>query len=117
MANIYLTHRAIKDLKKVQSFSKKEWGKKIADSYIENIQNSLNLLESNPKLLISNPQISSYFKLYQVKSHWLVCHVVKNDIYILTVKHISMNLLERLKILQPTLESEAKILASRLKNK
>ncbi len=115
MANIHLTHRALKDIQNIHDYSTEEWGKKRADQYIDDLQSALTLLEHSPKLLKINTQISNVFVTYNTQRHWLICDTVKDDIYVLTVKHISMNLLDRLKDLQPTLEQEAKILSNRLK--
>jgi toxin ParE1/3/4 len=117
MANIRLTHRALSDLQDIYDFSINEWGKNTAEKYLEGIQGIFELLKDNPDILINKPQISNRYKAYQIKSHWLICDILGDDIYILTIKHISMNLLERLNELEPTLEEEVKTLYSNLEKR
>lgn len=94
----------------IYAFSVEKWGEKTAERYLDQIQDSLLLLEENPKLLLQKPEISNRFKLYQTGAHWLVCDMLGNDIFVLTIKHLSINLLDRLKTLEPTLEEEVNIL-------
>ncbi|KOF04158.1 hypothetical protein OB69_04035 [Roseivirga seohaensis subsp. aquiponti] len=110
MAQIHLTDRALLDIEDIYGFSVENWGEKTAERYLDQIQDSLLLLEENPKLLLQKPEISNRFKLYQTGAHWLICDVVDNDIFVLTIKHLSMNLLDRLKTLEPTLEEEVSFL-------
>lgn len=117
MSEIHLTHRALEDLQDIYDYSVKEWGKSVADKYLDEIQTVLILLQENPGLLKITSQISNRFKTYPLKRHWLICDVIDSDIYILTIRHVSMNLLERLKKLAPSLEQEALALYKRLKNK
>ncbi len=56
------------------------------------------------------PQISKHFLAYQSGSHWLVCDKSEQDVFVLTVKHVSTNLFENLNELEPTLLKEMDIL-------
>ena len=53
--------------------------------------------------------------MYYVQKHCVICDVVEDTIFVLTIRHISMNLLERLKELEPNLDEEAKALHKKLK--
>ena len=117
MAEIHLTHRALEDLQDIHDYSAKEWGKSVADKYLNEFQNALVLLRENPGLLKVTPQVSSRFRAYPLKRHWLICDVIENDIYVLAVRHVSMDLFERLKKLAPSLEHEALALYKRLKDR
>lgn len=117
MPEIHLTHRALDDIQDIHNYSVKKWGKSVADKYLNEIQGTLILLQENPGLLRTTSQISSRFKAYPIKKHWLICDVIDSDIYILTIRHVSMNLLERLKKLSPSLEHEALALHKRIKKK
>ena len=114
MAHTYLTDRAFLDIEEIYAYSVEHWGEKTAERYLSQLEEALKLLEESPKLLLQKPEISERFKLYQTGSHWLICDVVGDDIYILTIKHLSMNLLQRLKAMEPTLEEEANILYQKL---
>ena len=117
MANIHLTHRALEDLQDIYEYSIREWGETVADTYLNDIQEFLLLLETNPRLLRVNTNISSRFKIHQVRNHWLVCDLIGEEIYVLTVKHMSMDLIDRLKELEPFLEQEATTLFKELKKR
>uniref|UniRef100_UPI0040485C42 type II toxin-antitoxin system RelE/ParE family toxin n=2 Tax=Roseivirga sp. TaxID=1964215 RepID=UPI0040485C42 len=110
MVQIHLTDRAFLDIEEIYEYSIAKWGEKTAERYLDQIQDSLLLLEENAKLLLQKPEISNRFKLYQTGSHWLICDVLGNDIFVLTIEHLSMNLLERLRTLESTLEEEVNFL-------
>lgn len=115
MAKLLLTSRALDDMQDIYDYSVAEWGEQTALKYIRAIENIFSLLKENERLLKLNKKISSRFMVYPVKKHCLICDVVEDTIFVLTVKHASMNLLERLKELGPNLDEEAKILYKRLK--
>ncbi|WP_268122791.1 type II toxin-antitoxin system RelE/ParE family toxin [Roseivirga pacifica] len=117
MGAVYLTDRFFIDLQDIYDHSVKKWGEATAEKYLDAIQNSLLSLEENPELLLRKHQISKRLKLYPSGRHWLICDTVGDDIYALTIKHMSLNLVERLEVLQPTLEAEVKVLYDRLKRK
>lgn len=107
----------MEDLQDIYNYSIAEWGEQVADAYLNDIQELMLLLQSKPTLLRKNPQISSRFKSYLVKKHWLICEVIDEDIYVLTMKHMSMNLVERLNKLEPSLENEVISLFKELKTR
>lgn len=109
MANIRLTHRALRDIQSIHDYSIKQWGESRADQYLFDIESSLDLLKNSPKLLKINPLVSEVFVSYDIQKHWLICDIQRDDIFVLTVKHVSMNLLEILQDIQPLLEQEAEV--------
>ncbi|MEM9857121.1 MAG: type II toxin-antitoxin system RelE/ParE family toxin [Bacteroidota bacterium] len=110
MARVRLTHRALFDIEDILDYSKKEWGLSAAENYLFEIEKSFDLISKNPGILSTNSKISTRFKVYQVKKHWLICEVIRNDVFILTIKHMSMDLIKRLKELEPSLELEVETL-------
>jgi toxin ParE1/3/4 len=114
MKKIRLTDRAHYDLQEIERYSIQVWGKKIADRYIEDIQTTLSLLQEKPDLLRQNLQISSYFKFYRVREHFLVCDELKDFLLVLTIKHGQMDLPNRIEELEATLVEEAELLHQRL---
>lgn len=110
MKNLLLTSRALDDLQEIFEYSIAEWGEQTALKYMLGIADCFNLLQENEGLLKPNKNISSRFVVYPVQKHYLVCDIINDAICVLTVRHSSMNLLERLKKLEPTLDDEAKAL-------
>ena len=109
MTKILLTSRALDDIQKIYDYSLAEWGKKTASKYIKAFEDAFSLLQENKGLLKLNRRMSSRFIVYPVQKHYLICDVI-DDTIVLTVRHTSMNLLERLKKLEPNLDKEAKAL-------
>ncbi|MEA1785169.1 type II toxin-antitoxin system RelE/ParE family toxin [Arenibacter sp. GZD96] len=110
MKKLLLTSRTLDDLQEIYEYSAAEWGEQTALKYMPCIEDCFKLLQENEGLLKPNKNISSRFVVYPVQKHYLVCDIIKDAICILTVRHTSMNLLERLKKLEPTLDEEAKAL-------
>ena len=110
MTKILLTSRALDDIQEIYDYSLAEWGKKTASKYIKAFEDAFSLLQENKGLLKLNRRISSRFIVYPVQKHYLICDIIDDTIFVLTVRHTSMNLLERLKKLEPNLDKEAKAL-------
>lgn len=115
MKKLLLTDRALDDLQDIYEYSVDLWGEKIALRYLQALEECFSLLQSNTGLLKINKKISSRFIAYPIQKHILICDIINDAICILTVRHSSMNLMERLKELQPTLDEEAKALFKRIK--
>ncbi len=111
---VKLTDRAHLDLQEIEDYSVERWGRKTANRYLEDIQTALSLLQENPDLLRHKSDISTHFKFYRVREHFLVCTKLKDVLYVLTIKHGQMDLPTRLGELEPTLVQEADLLHQRL---
>jgi len=111
---VKLTDRAHYDLQEIENYSVQRWGRKTADRYLEDIQTALSLLQETPDLLRRKSDISSHFKFYRVREHFLVCTKLKNVLLVLTIKHGQMDLPHRIGELEPTLVQEAAVLHQRL---
>ncbi len=111
---IKLTDRAHYDLQEIEEYSIKRWGKKTANRYLEDIQTALSLLQEKPDLLRQKPHVSTHFKFYRVREHFLICVELKDFLLVLTIKHGQMDLPERIEELEPTLVKEADLLHQRL---
>lgn len=111
---VQLTDRAHYDLQDLEEYSLQRWGKKTANRYLEDIQTALSLLQDNPALLRHKTNISSHFKFYRVREHFLICVELKDVLLILTIKHGQMDLPNRIGELEPILLQEADLLHQRL---
>jgi plasmid stabilization system protein ParE len=111
---VKLTDRAHFDLQEIEDYSLQRWGRKVADRYLEDIQTALSLLQENPALLQDKSAISTHFKFYRVREHFLVCIKLKDVLLVLTIKHGQMDLSSRIGELEPTLVQEANLLYQRL---
>jgi plasmid stabilization system protein ParE len=93
------------------------WGKAVAEEYLNDLQQGLNRLWENPKLLRTKGGISPDFSFYRVREHFLVCTLSSDRVYVLTIKHGSMDLPTRLTELEPQLLQEAQLLRWALEKK
>ena len=114
MTKAIVTNRALDDLRAIRTYSVEEWGQTTADKYLDAFDAALQRLSEMPALLREEPQIASRLHFYRVHKHFLVCDMIGETIYFLTVIHGSMDLPERLADLQPTLALEVKLLHSKL---
>ncbi len=114
MNRLHLTSKTLDNLQEIYDYSVDKWDEKAAQKYIQYFEETFSLLKENKGLLKINKAISSRFKVYFVKKHCLICDIIADTIFVLTIKHTSLNILERLKELEPNLEEEVKILHKRI---
>jgi toxin ParE1/3/4 len=114
MKEIKLTDRAFDDLAEIENYSIDNWGKGVADEYIDGIESGLKLLHESSNLLQSFDEFSEKLKYYRVKKHFLICTETDDFIFVLTIKHIQMDIIELLNKLEPTLVKEVELLVQKM---
>ncbi len=114
MARLFLTERAIDDLAEIQAYSIESWGQQVADTYLAKFENTFELIRSSPDILRSKREFSGRLLFCRVEKHWHVCDTIGDDVYLLTIKHGSMDLPRRVAELEPQLTQEADLLYRRI---
>lgn len=109
-----LTRRAIEDLRQIERHSVKEWGRKVADKYLDDVTAALDRISQSPQLLQDNRVGIPGLSFYRIRRHVFVCDYRDNSVIVLTVIHTSMDLPARLLELESRLLTEAQILRARL---
>lgn len=109
-----LTRRAIEDLRQIERHSVKEWGRKVADEYLDDVTDALDRISQSPQLLQDDRVGIPGLSFYRIRRHVLVCDYRDNSVIVLTVIHTSMDLPARLLELESRLLTEAQILRARL---
>jgi plasmid stabilization system protein ParE len=109
-----LTRRAIEDLRQIEYRSVKEWGRKVADKYLDDVTAALDRISQSPQLLQDDRVGIPGLSFYRIRRHVLVCDYRDNSVIVLTVIHTSMDLPARLLELESRLLTEAQILRARL---
>lgn len=109
-----LTRRAIEDLRQIERHSVKEWGRKVADEYLDDVTAALDRISQSPQLLQDDRVGIPGLSFYRIRRHVLVCDYRDNSVIVLTVIHTSMELPARLLELESRLLTEAQILRARL---
>lgn len=117
MLRLEITDRTHTDFQNIVSYSTEEFGIKVADEYLQDIESALLLLQEHPGLLESKNNISEHFKLYRVRENFLIFSLLDDYFVLLTIGHAMMDLITRLLKLEPSLLKEVEILNSRLINK
>jgi toxin ParE1/3/4 len=113
-ATVVLTERAVADVREIERYSLKEWGRKTADKYLDEIAAALDRIQTNPEILRLEPEFASGLYFYRIKRHFLVCDYHRETVVVVTVIHSSMDLPTRLADLEPRLVAEAEYLHRRL---
>lgn len=114
-SDIVFTERALADLRQIERYSAKEWGRKAADRYLDAVAAALDLLRENPGILRQEPCFAPDLYFYRVKKHLLVCDFHGHLVTVLTVIHTSMDVPRRLMELEPRLIAEAQFLQQKLR--
>ena len=114
MKVIKLTDRALDDLDEIEQYSISQFGKQVANKYIDDIEQGLNLLQENNQLLKEVEGFSNSLKYYRIRKHFLICIEVADNIIVLTIKHVQMDVITRLNKLEPTLFLEVELLLKKL---
>jgi toxin ParE1/3/4 len=113
-ATVELTRRALADLLEIERYSVKQWGRKTADKYLDDISAALDRLRENPEILRLEPDFAPGLFFYGVKKHFLVCDFREETVIVLTVIHTSMDIPARLLELEPRLVAESQALLNKL---
>lgn len=116
MTRLLLTRRATIDLIEIEDYSIKAWGRRTAETYIGKFQTAFDLLRESPDLLRTVPEFSPHLFFYRVEQHWVIAHRTPEAIFVLAIRHGSMDLPNRIAELEPLLAQEVDILARRLRN-
>ena len=107
---IKVSRRAALDLAEIADYSVSRWGVHVADDYLDSFDSALGMLAAHPDLLRDIPDLSGALKWYRVNQHYLICTVIEPVIYVVTVKHGTMDIPNRLLELEPTLQREVEIM-------
>jgi toxin ParE1/3/4 len=110
MPSLLISRRAAADIDEIRQFSVGRWGLRVAEEYVDGIEEALNRLRENPSLLRVKRDFSNHSLFYRVARHFLVCSVIEDNVYLVTVKHGSLDLPNRLAELEPTLKEETDLL-------
>ena len=110
MAYLALTRRAAHDLEDIERYSIEQWGEGVAAEYLTSIEEALQRLKDNPKLLRPKSGISKRFSFYRVREHFLICTQLEGNIYVIAVRHGGMDLPNRVVELEPLLVDEVEML-------
>jgi toxin ParE1/3/4 len=91
---VILTVAAQKDLRDIEAYTLQQWGERQATRYISLIEEAIDTVGDNPKLGRVRPSLSADYRVYAVKSHFLVYKEDAQSITVLRILHQRMNIFE-----------------------
>ncbi|MEZ5534304.1 MAG: type II toxin-antitoxin system RelE/ParE family toxin [Thiolinea sp.] len=113
MPELILSRRAALDIAVIEDDSIRRWGQAVANSYLDSIDNALQLVSDNPGLLRKFAN-SEQLLFYPVRKHSLFCTLYNDVIYVLTVRYGGMDLERLIHELEPFLLEEVEIMHRKL---
>ena len=113
--SVRLTERTLHDLITIEEYSIENWGKRVANRYLDDIEAALQRISDDSEILRDEPNFHEYLFFYRVNKHLLVCDVQPGAVFVLTVLHANMDIPDRLAKLEPTLEREVEMLHQQLR--
>lgn len=114
MSRVHLTRRALSQLAAIHESSVANWGEATAEAYLDELERGLTRLADYPDLLGAPPQPGLRLRFYRIREHTFVCDRLGDQVYVVAVWHGSMDLIDRLAELEPTLAAEADWMARRI---
>jgi toxin ParE1/3/4 len=112
---VHLTHRALRDIAGIESYSIEKFGERVAEQYIGKLEAGIGRIASNAELLREESLFHKSLKFYRIEQHLLVCETgIEGRMIILTVLHANMDIPSRLAELEPSLTIEAEMLLKQL---
>lgn len=113
---LHMTQRSLRDLIAIEAYSVEQFGRRVANQYLDKLESGINRLKENPELLREEQPFHASLKFYRIEKHVLVCETgVPGKIIVLTLLHGSMDIPARLAELEPALVAEVAMLRKKLK--
>lgn len=113
---LHMTQRSLRDLVAIEAYSVEQFGRRVANQYLDKLESGINRLKENPELLREEQPFHASLKFYRIEKHVLVCETgVRGKIIVLTLLHGSMDIPARLAELEPALVMEVAVLLKKLK--
>ena len=113
---LHMTQRSLRDLIAIEAYSVEQFGRRVANQYLDKLESGINRLKENPELLREEQPFHASLKFYRIEKHVLVCETsVRGKINVLTLLHGSMDIPARLAELEPALVAEVAMLRKKLK--
>ncbi len=109
-STVHLTERGLADLREIETHSVQQWGRKVADRYLDDLQSGLDRIRENPEILRLDQEFAAGLYFYRVVKHVLVCDLHESQVIVLAVIHTSMDIPVRLRELEPRLAEEVAML-------
>lgn len=88
-ADLKLSARAERDLIELRRYSFQEFGKVIADRYVDDIEAAFTLLSDNPRAGAAQPDYGRGIRAFSRRKHRIIYRISGNTLQIVRVLHVS----------------------------
>ena len=116
MTKLLLTDRALTDIEAIEHYSVERWGRRVADQYVADLDAALGRHAEDLSLFRQRYDYTGRLRFYNVREHVLVGDVIGGVGFVLTVRHGSMDFIDRLPNIEPDLVHEAEIMARQIED-
>lgn len=97
MTNCYkILPKARDDLEEIWLYGVQHWGLARAESYLEGLEQSFQLIAKNPELFRGRHEFSPPVRIHHYKKHLLVYDIADKSVLILRVLHKRMEIEQKL---------------------
>lgn len=110
-----LTERALHELNAIEASSLAQWGHTVAEGYIAAIQSALVLIQAQPGILHRDERLSPHLRYYGVGRHLLIVMPLDDELVVITIVHASIDLVARLRELQPEIFEQIQLRLTKLR--
>ncbi len=86
-ATFLLTRNAALDLRRIYTWSRREWGKDVADSYLADLYAAMGVAAANPEKGRLRQYLSTPFLMIPARQHFVIYDLVPQGIAVLTIQH------------------------------
>ena len=114
VSRLRITERALSDIERIEDFSVERWGRRVADQYVEDLNQALVRLQADLSLFTTRSDYEGRLRFYRVREHVIIGDVIGGAGYVLSVWHGRMDFVDRLVDLEPSLAREAELLARQI---
>ena len=111
--NVIKTNLAIERVKEIYKYSVRNFGRDVADQYIDDLTKAEDKLVQNPFLGRIRPEFSLQYRILSVRNHYIAYQIIEQEIFILTIEHHSRDIPGMLDDLAPIFEKTIAALKNR----
>ena len=90
MYSLHTQAKARNDLKSIWRYTYDNFGLQQADTYFDQIESSMEVIQTNPKIGIGCDYIRNGYRQYKVNHHYIFYRIEERTIQVIRVLHESM---------------------------
>ena len=96
MTRYELTPLARFDMREIWAYSTRQWGRRVADTYIRDLNATIESVAQDPCLGVSAEDVRPEYRRHVFRSHVIFYTVSESGIVVVRILHQQMNAISRL---------------------